>query len=189
MLKFKNQAFFVCLIFFGLCSKTSSAQNNYQEGYVVKNRNDTLFGKISDRKEGGFGGSGIHEKIRFKGKGLKKRFSAKKIRAYKIGETTVRSLYLDGEMNFLKVASEGYVNHYIFEFQEQGEQLIQDIDYFQKGENAPLLRANQGLLGLKRKRLAAFFNDCPPLVEKIRNKDFKYAFEVADFYNNWKSGR
>ena len=184
MRNIKNYAFFLYFPFIGLSTMAISAQNNYQEGYVVTNQNDTLYGSVSDRRDGPFGG--IHEKIRLKGKGLRKRFSPKRIKAYKIGNTTFRSMYLFGEMNFLKVVSEGYVNHYVFELQEQGEQLILDIDYFQKGELGPLIRVTQGVFGLKKKRLTAFFNDCPPLVQKIRNKEFKYAFEVADFYNDWR---
>lgn len=187
MQNLRNYSLLLFFVLFGFCTTTMTSQNNYQEGYVVTNRNDTLHGSVSNFREGAFGG--IHEKIKLKGKGLKKRLSPKRIQAYKIGNTTFRSMHLFGEMNFLKVASEGYVNHYVFEFQEQGEQLIQDIDYFQKGENGPLVRATQGVFGLKKKQLASFFSDCPLLVEKIRNKEFKYAFEVADFYNNWKSGR
>lgn len=140
---------------------------------------------VSDRKTGSFGK--IYEKIRFKGNRKKKRFPPKQIKAYKIGDTSYRSIFLDGKQTFLKVESEGYVNYYTYELQEQGEQLVLEIDYLQKENSDLLVRATQGLFGLKRKRLAQFFGDCPILVQKIQNKEFRYVFEVVDFYNNWKS--
>ncbi|MGK0493958.1 MAG: hypothetical protein ACJAU2_000334 [Maribacter sp.] len=89
-------------------------------------------------------------------------------------------------MNFLKVASQGYVSYYIYQFQEQGEQLVQEIDYLQKGPNAALVRVTQGLFGLKRKRLASLLSDCPGLSQKILNREFKHVFEVLEFYNTYK---
>lgn len=160
-------------------------QEDYQEGFVVTNSNDTLYGTIRNRDSGPFGE--IYDKIRFKGQKRKKRFAPKDIRSYQIGNDFFRSILLDGEMSFLKVASQGYVSYYIYEFQEQGEQLVQDIDYLQKGPNAPLVRVTQGLFGLKRKRLARLFYDCPPLAEKVLNKEIKHVFEVVDFYNTWKA--
>ena len=142
-------------------------QQDYKEGYIVTNKNDTLYGRVSDRKTGAF--SKIYTKVRFKGKGLKKRFSPKKILGYKSGSEIFRSMFLDGEKAFFKVISEGYVSHYVYELQEQGEQLVQEVDYLQKKGNDNLIRATQGLFGLKRKRHVLFFNDCPELAEKIRS--------------------
>jgi hypothetical protein len=160
------------------------AQEDYQDGYVVTVKNDTLFGCVSDRREGPFGG--IHEKIKLKGKGLKKRFAPKRIRSYKKGDSLYRTMFLDGEYEFLRVVSEGPVSHYAFELQEQGEQLVLDIAYLRKENSSTLQRADQGIFGLKRKRLSQFFADCPPLVEKIQNKELKQVFEVVNFYNEWK---
>ena len=183
MLSRKEVPLSILLLVF-LFSKSLMGQNDYHEGYVVTNANDTLYGKIKNRDTGAFGK--IYEKIRFKGK-RKKRYAPKDIKFYKMGNDLYRSLYLDGRSTFLKVGTEGYINHYIYEFQEQGEQLVQDVDYLQRGSNGALVRADQGLFGLKKKRLARMFSDCPELAEKILNKKIKYAFEVADFYNTWKA--
>lgn len=163
---------------------TVTSQEDYQEGYVITLKNDTLHGTVSDRKLGPFGG--IHEKVKLKGKGLKKRFAPKKIRAYHKGGTTYRTMFLDGEYEFMRVETEGQVSHYVYELQEQGEEMIIDVDYFAKGNSSDLVRVTQGIFGIKRKRMIAFFSDCPPLVEKIKNKEFKYAFELVAFYNEWK---
>ena len=174
----------IIFLLFIFISIDGLAQEDYQDGYVVTVKNDTLFGRVSDRKLGPFGG--IHEKIKLKGKGLKKRFAAKRIRSYKKGDSLYRTMFLDGEYEFLRVVSEGPVSYYAFELQEQGEQLVLDIAYLRKYNSNTLLRADQGIFGLKRKRLSQFFADCPPLVEKIQNKELKQVFEVVNFYNEWK---
>jgi hypothetical protein len=163
-------------------------QEDYKDGYVVTVKNDTLFGRVSDRKLGPFGG-GIHEKIKLKGKRLKKRFSPKDVRSYKKGDSIYRSLFLDGEYQFLRVVSEGTVSYYAYELQEQGEQMVLDVAYLRKENSRSLIRADQGIFGLKRKRLSMFFADCPPLVLKIQNKELKYVFEVVNFYNEWKENQ
>lgn len=158
-------------------------QEDYRDGYIVRAKNDTLFGQVSNFRLGPFGG--IREKIKFKGKGLKKRYVAKDLLVYKKGDSLYRTLLLNGKPEFLRVVISGPVSYYIYDFQEQGEQLIQDIDYLQKGDNGALIRVTQGLFGLKKKKLASLFNDCPELVEKIENKEVNHVFEIVDFYNAW----
>ncbi len=165
-------------------SNSTFAQRDYEEGYIVTNENDTIYGKVKDRKTGPF--SEIHEKVRFKGKGMKKRFSASQIAAYKKGDFIFRTMFLNEEKRFLKLVSEGFVSHYILEAQEQGEQLVLDIDYFKKDDDQRLVRVTQGVFGLKKKVITAFFKDCPPMAAKIKNKAFKYPHQVVDFYNDWR---
>lgn len=157
-------------------------QEDYRDGYIVSVKNDTLFGQVSNFRLGPFGG--LNARIKFKGKGLKRKFVAKDLRGYKKGDSLYRSMLLNGKPEFLRLISEGAVSYYKYDFQEQGEQLVLDIDYLQKG-NSPLIRATQGIFGLKRKRLASLFSDCPELVEKILNKEYDYVFEIVDFYNDW----
>jgi len=171
------------LLYFFIFHLFAFGQGDYQKGYVVTHTKDTIYGKVMDRKMGPFGG--IYEKVRFKGPKRRHKFGPKDINAYKAGETYFKSLISDGELTFLKVKQEGYVSHYIYELQEQGEQLVLDIDYLQKSNNPQLIRVTQGVFGLRKKALISFFSDCPPLAKKILNKDFKYVFEVVDFYNQW----
>ena len=163
------------------------AQEDYREGYIVTTKNDTLFGRVSNRRLGPWGG--LHDKIKFKGKGLKKRYAPKNLIAYKKGDSIYRTLILGSSPQFLLLKTQGPVSHYHYYFEpEVNSRLILHLDYLQKG-NGPLIPATQGVFRLKRKKLASFFSDCPELVEKIQNKTFKYVFEVVDFYNNWKSGQ
>lgn len=180
---FGNYFLILFLLLFG-SDNFVLGQEDYKDGYIVTVKNDTLIGRVSDRKLGPFGG--IHDKIKFKGTRLKKRFSPKDVRSYKKGDSIYRSLFLDGEHQFLRVVSEGAVSYYAYELQQQGEQMVLDIAYLRKENSRSLIRADQGIFGLKRKRLSMFFADCPPLVIKIQNKELKYVFEVVNFYNEWK---
>lgn len=167
-----------------LMTYTVVGQEDYKEGHVVTLKGDTLYGRLSDRKLGPFGG--IHDKIKFRGKRLKKRFSPDQVLSYKKGDSIYRSLFLDGETEFLRVVSEGFVSLYMYELQEQGKEMVVDISYLKKEKSSDLVRADQGLLGLKRKAMTRFFDDCPPLVKKIQDKQFKYAYQLVDYYNEWK---
>jgi hypothetical protein len=92
---------------------------------------------------------------------------------------------LGSSPQFLLLKTEGPVSHYSYYFEpEPNSRLILDVDYIKKG-NGPLIRSSEGVFGLRRKRLSSFFSDCPELVKKIQSKEFKYVFEVVDFYNDW----
>ena len=58
------------------------------------------------------------------------------------------------------------------------------IDYFKRKDDDYMVRVTQGIFGLKKKRLAEYFKDCPELVQKIEFKELKRPFEIAQFYNN-----
>ncbi|KAA2219361.1 hypothetical protein [Maribacter flavus] len=181
-----RQTYFLSFLFiFSVNISEIQAQEVYLPGYVVTLKGDTLIGNVSDRKMGPFGG--IHAKIKFKGNGRKKRYSADNIQSYRKGDSIYRSFNLDGEDRFLRLEVEGVVSLDKFELQEQGEGMVMDIAYLKKRDNPTLVRADQGLLGLKRNLLIQFFSDCPPLADKIRSKEFKFPYQVVNFYNEWKA--
>ena len=74
--------FLTMLVFFLGLTFEGAAQDDYQQGYVVTNTNDTLHGMVRDRKTGASGE--IYDKIRFKSKGRKKRLAPNDIQGYKI---------------------------------------------------------------------------------------------------------
>jgi hypothetical protein len=45
-----------------------------------------------------------------------------------------------------------------------------------------MVRVTQGILGLKRKRLAEYFADCPKLVSVIKSKTINSAEYLISFY-------
>ncbi|MEP3210766.1 MAG: hypothetical protein ABJN95_16305 [Maribacter sp.] len=177
----------------------SAAQNDAQEGYVVTSANDTLYGLLRDRKTGAF--SKLYKKVKFKGKRGKSRYGPKEIKSYTIGSSTFESLqiiqtggFLDdeytesaaGDFQFLKVVAKGSLCYYLMEFEDADSGYIDTIAFFKKEDGHTLVRVNQGLFGLKRKKLALFLSDCPELAQNIINKRIKHPMEIVRFYNNWK---
>lgn len=196
-----NKGLILSLFFLAiLLPITIVGQKNFEAGYIVLNNQDTLYGFIKDRKPHPFGG--LYKKIKFKGKSRKSKFGPREILAYKKGGSIFESLWVGdsgklfdqslmatqdaGEAAFFKVAARGFLSYYHREFEDADSGYIDYIAYFKKEDNSKMVRVNQGLFGVRRKALIQFFNDCPPLAEKIRNKEIKDAFEIARFYNEWK---
>ncbi|WKN41425.1 hypothetical protein [Tunicatimonas pelagia] len=176
-------------------------QKNYTPGYVVLISGDTLRGQVMDRRET-FTGTELLDKIRFKpeGGGLRRKYRAKKLLAYRANDNiyerhqlrpkgiSLLDAYYEivpngGEPVFLRVVSRGKVTYYQWEWVDPDDSTTDTADYFRKGNEPLLVRATQGIFGLKRKNLTEYFQDCPSLQEKIQQKVFKYPFEVANYYN------
>ena len=194
--------FFLFLFGGFLLSLTALGQKNYVPGYVVFTSGDTLRGQVMDRRET-FIGTELLTKIRFKPEsGGRRKYRAKRLLAYQAGNNVYERYYVrskgislldayyeivpsDGAQVFLRVVSRGKLNHYQWEWVDEDNGTIDAADYFRKGNEPLLVRATQGVFGLKRKNLVKYFLDCPSLQEKIQQKVFKYSFEVADYYNQY----
>ncbi len=180
---------------------TSFAQKGYEAGYIVLSMKDTLHGSVKDRKDHPFGG--LYKKIKFKNKRGKRTYKPSQILSYKRGEDLFESVWLSaassgflnqdykvtpsvGEQHFLKVVHKGFLSYYHWEYEDDDSGYIDTVGYFKKEGNSLLVRASQGILGLRRKRLAKFFDDCPKLAMKIRNKTIDNPTEIVEFYNKWK---
>ncbi len=181
---------------------TGYGQQAYSPGYIVTIEGDTLNGLVSDRKPPPFGE--IYDKIRFKDeKGKKKRFRPSQITSYKAGDNLFESVWVKrinmglnifderyffddrtGEKVFLRVAKKGELSVYRWDFQEQGEDFIGSAPFFKRKSDDFMVRAAQGLFGLKKKVLTEYFSDCPSLQSKIQADEFKYPESVADYYNS-----
>ncbi|MEM9142885.1 MAG: hypothetical protein AAGA86_07850, partial [Bacteroidota bacterium] len=173
-------------LFFSVFPVLAVGQDDYLKGYVITNVGDTLWGLVKDRKTSP--PSKKYKKIYFKNsnKRRKKRFAPKDIKGYRAGPNSFESIWFkdaidffqqeivsvpgQGKRVFLRVEEIGHVLYYVDERQEPGDEFVLEVDYFKKRDNPKMVRATQGLFGLKRKRLALFFADCPPLVEKIKKK-------------------
>lgn len=180
--------------------RATSAQNDFQEGYVVTISNDTLYGLVKDRNTGAFGG--LLQKIRFKGKGGKRKYAPREIISYTRGNTTFESFQLvstgkpfdmdyrvstEGDFQYLRVSEKGYLSYYLLEYEEDDSSYIDTIAYFKKWNEDRLVRVDQGIFGLKRKKLSVYFSDCPELAERIRTKKVKHPSDIVQFYNHWKA--
>jgi hypothetical protein len=200
--KLGNPLLFLVLFFLFALPNPILGQKHYEEGYVVLNNGDTIIGRIKDRTPDPFGK--LYKKIRFKGKG-KSKYGPDEILSYKKGDALYEiislidgkgflsqdySIAFDGRNPvFIRVVERGPVNHYLLEFQDADSGYFDHISYFQKSNGRELVRTTQGIFGLRRKRLASLFHDCPLLVDKILNKELKTSYEVVTFYNTWKKNQ
>jgi hypothetical protein len=179
-----------------------TGQKEYQNGYIVTNSNDTLYGKIRDRREPPFGT--IYKKIRLRNNNLfPKKYGPKKIRAYRVGENYFETKWLDtkslflrqfyssregiGERCFLKVIIKDYLTFYQWEFVDPESGYFDEISFFKRKNDPALFRVNQTIFGVNRKRMAEYFMDYPELAMKIKNREMKDLVSIANFYNNWKT--
>lgn len=190
------------LIFCILASVEGSGQSHYQPGFVVLASGDTLRGALKDRKKT-FLGPKIYKKLRFKERRgrLRRKYRPEQLQGYQINETAYESLWLRplssglnltnayyetfpyaGECVFVRVVEKGAISHYHLEWEDGAD--IATTDLLRRNNEPILIRATQGLFGLKRKNLINYFTECPELQEKIRQKELKYAFEIVNFYNH-----
>jgi len=176
-------------------------QKDYHNGYIITNKNDTLNGRIKDRKPPPFGK--LFKKVRFKHKNIiARKYGPEKLKGYKQGNDQYESLWIDvsnsffretylsipdsGEKRFLRVIVKGYLTYYKWEYEDDESDYIWSKPLFKREDEPSLIRVTQGVFGLKKKNLAKYFRDCPTLVDKIENGELKDPLEIANYYNDWK---
>jgi len=185
-------------VFFTSFSGTLFAQSNdWLPGYVVTNQGDTLYGQVRDRDTGPFGG--LYDKIRLKAdRGGKRRYSPRQISSYQRGNARFVTLRIvsrtnffktetwvtdeGGEPRFYQVIAEGPLTLYHQEYTDDDNSMILDIPFFKREDNPRLVRATQGLFGLKKKLLADFFSDRPELVDQIQSGALTTPMQVWEAY-------
>ena len=180
----------------------SDGQKDYQSGYIITNDSDTLHGLVKDRKQPPFGR--LFKKIRFKDNNIfPKKFGPNQIRGYREGTAEYESLWIvesgrffrvnyasipgQGEKQFLKLIIKGPLTYYQQEFQDQESGYFDSVDFFKRNNESEMIRATQGIFGLKRKVLSTYFQDCPELVFRINTRKIKDPVSVVKFYNTWKA--
>ena len=185
-----------------LLANTSLMGQTTSKGYLVLTAGDTLYGDVDHRDEKGTGFK-HYKKIRFTGPGgKKKRYKREDVSAFRVKDENYEGFWLsqssqkvlllnprydidpgNGERHFLRVVSKGELSHYLLEWWEQGESLLMSMDLLKKEEDLFLMRVTQGLLGLKRKVLVRYLQDCPGLTEQVEQKQLNTVREVVDFYD------
>ena len=177
------------------------SQKHYRPGHVVLVSGDTLTGLVMDRKET-FVGTDLLQKIRFKPEegGRRRKYRPRKLASYQVEGVTYESFCVrpqgislldayyevvpnDGEWIFLRVVNRGRLTHYQWEWIDEDDAGVESADYFRKADELLLVRATQGIFGLKRKNLVKYFRDCPNLQQKLEQELFKYPAEVTGYYN------
>ncbi|MEM6841799.1 MAG: hypothetical protein AAF632_06210 [Bacteroidota bacterium] len=190
------------LLFSGFFQPTTTlGQKHYVPGYVVLTTGDTLVGQVMDRKET-LTGTDLLTKIRFKPEngGRRRKYRAEQLISYQTdgiiyeshpirpkGISLLDAYYeiapSDGNWVFLRVVSRGKLTHYQQEWVDEDDSTVESADYFRKMNESLLVRATQGIFGLKRKNLIEYFQDCTDLSEKIEQREFKYPSQVVEYYN------
>lgn len=190
----------ICCFFGFMFSNTIlllGQKKNYDWGYIITKKEDTIHGWISDRKEGSF--AELFKKIRFKeeGKLFKRKFTPNQIMGYGYLDSDFVSLPLqekneffklryylinNSKRQFLKVVKRTECLHYyLVEFIQENNYIESFPLFYIPGTNE-MVRVTQGIFGMKKKRLAEYFNHCPDLVQAIEKKKVKDAMEVYEFY-------
>lgn len=188
-----------CIIFLIVVNSTFVlGQSKYQNGYVVTNQNDTIFGQLRDRSPEPFGK--IFKKVRMKGFWIfERRYGPNDLNSYKIGNDIYESIWYDsyselfsvfhvsipgqGKKVFMRLADIGRVKLYWDEYRDPDSGYEEAIPFFQKENSEEMIRVTQGILGFKEKYLANLFADCPELVKRMKDGFFETPEEMAEFYN------
>jgi hypothetical protein len=193
----------LCLPFVLLLLQTPLfAQPREQLDYLVLNSGDTLYGEVKHIDERGVHRE-FYKKIRLTTiAGKKKKYKREDIVSFRSANSHYESFWLHqtsqkimlvnsrydidikhGEQYFLRVMSKGKLSHYALEWFEQGDAALWSMSLLKKETDTFFMRADQGLISLKRKVLFSYFSDCPALQEKIKQKQVNSVHEVLDFYN------
>jgi len=177
------------------------AQGKEKHDYIVLDVGDTLHGKVQYIDEGIR--RKFYKKIRLTtSDGKRKKYNRKNVASFSVNKITYESFWLsqtsqrfnlvnpkynidqnNGEQYFLKVVSKGNLNHYELVWIEQGESALLSMALLKKEEDSFFIRADQGLIRLKRKVLLDYFFNCPRIIEAINQKKVKDVWQVVDFYN------
>ena len=177
------------------------AQDDWRSGYVVTNEGDTLQGMVRDRDTGSFGG--LYRKIKWKAnentKGRKRgKFRPGQLTAYQWGDarfvvlpvaTSSSLLYTQrwvdeakGQPEVFRVIAEGPLCLYHDEFNDDESSFIDFVPFFKKEGESDLVRATQGIFGLKKKLLSKYFADRPDLVNGLQSGYLKTPMDVVRAY-------
>ncbi len=169
--------------------------------FLVLNSGDTLYGLVQHIDERGVSPK-FHKKLRLQDvDGKKKKFHRKDVKSFSAERQVYESFWLKqssdrisldnprynitshgGEQYFLKRISQGSLSHYQLEWWEQGESGLMSMDLLKKENDSFLIRATQGVFGLKKKALATFFADCTEVKAQIEQGKVKQVWEVVDLY-------
>lgn len=178
------------------------AQDKDHEDYIVLHAGDTLYGTVDYIKEK-WARSEFYKKIRLTtADGKTKKYKKKNISAFRVTNSNYETFWLnpsfqkimlvnpkydvdrkDGQHHFLKVVSIGKLSHYELEWFDQENTGLHSMTLLKKEKDQFLIRADQGLLGLKRKVLQRYFFDCPKLSEKIIQKQINDVLQIVEYYN------
>ena len=176
----------------------AAQKKGYQQGYIITLEGDTLKGEVKDRSPEPF--VELYGRIRFRPEGTRKmhKYGPQQIRGYAAGGRVYESLPLREETAFFRfryyvdpkashtflrvMRREGPLTWYEQEFIYDDNHYLDSYPLFQREGNPEMVRVTQGIFGLKRQRLAEYFNDCPQLVLALLEDSISGVEEVFRYY-------
>ena len=93
--------------------------------------------------------------------------------------------YIDqnGVQHFLKVITKGKLSHYELEWIDYDNNDLESSDLIKKVDDKFFIHADNVRGRVAQKAVSSYLSDCPEIQKKIMKKDFKYVFQMVDFYN------
>ena len=190
----KNSVLWIILL---CCMIPLSAQKkSFQPGYIITYSGDTIQGLVKDRSREPF--VKLYDKIRFRKMGASRtrRYAPETILGYGYQGQHFISMPLREESTlfkfryyidrsapqvFLKAIEQSEGLLYLEQLIQDDDDYLDSVPFFYRPGRSDLVRVTQGIFGLRKKRLSAYFSDCPALVEEITKPDSKLR-TVADLY-------
>ncbi len=190
---------------FILFSSMAYSKKGFEEGYIITNKMDTIFGMLKDRKLGTF--NKLYSKIIFiNKKGKKRKYGPNDILAYRIGEIefvslwflennyffilNARSIENEGEKRFFKHIIKGPLDYFYLEYVEENG-VIDHSGYFKRENEEVMLFVRTGIFGLNKKQVIPYFKDCKALQDKILDRSIINPYKIVNYYNKqcWKENK
>lgn len=163
-------------------SLLGNAQISFEEAYIVTLKGDTIKGeiKLNHKKE-----IELYSKIMFKASdNNKKSYTPARLKEYNIRGETFVSGKMDGTHVFLRRASQGRINFYEYQYEEEspsGDVLVNFDYYLQKAGEEEMVRIKENKF---RKQLAELMSDNKEVVAKLEDKKTEYS-EIIDIVKQY----
>jgi hypothetical protein len=194
-------SFWVCLSSLSLVGQQSKAGD-----YLVLYPNDTLFGKVSYLDDND-AWHRFYRKVRIEGEnGKRKKFARKLIRSFRAADAVYESFYLiqespewpkiflvnpyyeidpeKGSHYFLKRIRKDRLSGYELEWIDEDNSSLRSFSLLKKAKDSYLVRADQGIFGLKKKVLFEYFSDCAELQNALEQDEVDRVDQLLEFYNS-----
>lgn len=147
-----------------------SQSPGYNNGFIVKNNNDTLYGLIKNRNLNPYFYSYTEIKFKTDEKAKVEIFTPDSVKAYTVGDSWFVTKYLSQKKKlfFYEIIVEGYVSFYELKLKNFKNDVFYAVLSKQNDENE-LAFAELDMFYPFKKRMMEFFKDAPALCNKIRN--------------------
>ena len=173
------------LLVFSTATFTSlRAELVWKSGYVILVSGDSVKGDIhvNTKKE-----LDLFSKVSLKSATATKTYHPEQVKEYGFESEHFVAKKIDGDMQFVKVISEGRINLYELQYEEQrGDDVVVESDYY--------LEKNDGTSSPEKikkfkKEVSEMMSDNSDLVTRVQGDDKKYEItdmqSVVDEYNTW----